>query len=124
MGEGAALSMETADVTLLDSNLEKLDYAVRMGQRVTGKITQNVVFSIGSKVLVLAFALTTGAPLWAAIGADVGAMLIVTLNAMTLLPRRPSSSALNISNDREQAMEGTNISSDDPEYGTRPEIQI
>ena len=29
MGDGAALSMEKADVTLLDSNLEKMEYSIR-----------------------------------------------------------------------------------------------
>ena len=57
MGEGAALSMETSDVTLLDSNLEKIEYSIRMGQKVTSKIIQNVVFSLAVKFLVLGFAL-------------------------------------------------------------------
>ena len=57
MGEGAALSMETSDVTLLDSNLEKIEYSIRMGKRVTAKIIQNVLFSITVKVVVLGFAL-------------------------------------------------------------------
>ena len=57
MGEGAALSMETSDVTLLDSNLEKIEYSIRMGQKVTSKIIQNVVFSLTVKVVVLGFAL-------------------------------------------------------------------
>lgn len=57
MGEGAALSMETADVTLLDSDLRKLEYGIRMGRQVASKIVQNVVFSIAVKVVVLVFAL-------------------------------------------------------------------
>jgi Cd2+/Zn2+-exporting ATPase len=88
MGAGAALSMETSDVTLLDSNLEKLEYSIRMGRRVTVKIIQNVVFSISVKLVVLGFALAGMTKLWAAIASDVGAMLLVTLNAMLLLPRK------------------------------------
>ena len=57
MGEGAALSMETADVTLLDSDLQKIEFSIRMGQKVTSKIIQNVVFSLAVKFLVLGFAL-------------------------------------------------------------------
>jgi Zn2+/Cd2+-exporting ATPase len=91
MGEGAALSMETADITLLDSDLRKIEYGIRMGRRVTHKIAQNVVFSIAVKALVLVFALLGRAGLWAAIASDVGAMLVVTINAMTLLPRRAGS---------------------------------
>ena len=88
MGAGAALAMETADVTLLDSNLEKLDYCIRMGERVTRKIKENVLFSVSVKFVVLGFALAGMAHLWAAIASDVGAMILVTLNSMMLLPRR------------------------------------
>lgn len=88
MGTGAALSMETADVTLLDSNLEKVEFSIRLGRRVTAKIIQNVIFSLLVKIIVLAFAIEGKAQLWAAIASDVGAMLVVTLNSMMLLPRR------------------------------------
>jgi Cd2+/Zn2+-exporting ATPase len=88
MGAGAALAMETSDVTLLDSNLEKLIYSMRIGKRVIRKIRENVVFSFVVKAIVLAFTLSGSVHLWAAIAADVGAMLVVTLNGMTLLPYR------------------------------------
>ena len=88
MGEGAALAMETADVTLLDSNLSKLVYSITMGRRVIRKIKENVVFSLFVKFLVLGFALTGKAHLWAAIASDVGTMILVTLNGMLLLPAR------------------------------------
>ncbi|EEC42807.1 predicted protein, partial [Phaeodactylum tricornutum CCAP 1055/1] len=88
MGAGAALAMETADVTLLDSNLEKLEYSIKMGHRVTRKIKENVAFSLTVKFVVLGFALAGLTHLWAAIASDVGAMILVTLNAMLLLPKR------------------------------------
>jgi Cd2+/Zn2+-exporting ATPase len=88
MGAGAALAMETADIALLDSNLEKLEYSIKMGQKVIRKIKENVIFSLTVKAVVLAFAAVGKAYLWAAIGSDVGAMILVTLNAMLLLPRR------------------------------------
>jgi len=86
MGEGAALAMETADVTLMDSNLTKLSYSIKMGRSVIRKIRQNVVFSIFVKLLVLGLTVTNHVGLWAAIGSDVGSMIVVTLNGMSLLP--------------------------------------
>lgn len=86
MGEGAALAMETADVTLMDSNLEKLLYTILMGRRVLRTILENVVFSLVVKAIVMGFAFSGRATLWAAIASDVGAMLLVTLNGMKLLP--------------------------------------
>ncbi len=86
MGEGAALALETSDVTLMDSSLNKLLYIVKMGPRVISIIIANIVFSFAVKALVMGFAFAGKASLWAAIGSDVGAMLVVTLNGMRLLP--------------------------------------
>ena len=84
--------METADVTLLDSNLEKLEYSISMGRKVIRKIKENVIFSLAVKFVVLGFALAGKTHLWAAIASDVGAMILVTMNSMMLLPRRQKSS--------------------------------
>ena len=93
MGEGAALAMESADVTLLDSNLEKLSYVVGLGRRVIRTIVENVVFSIVVKALVMWYTFVGKSSLWLAIGSDVGAMLCVTLNGMKLLPPPPTKDA-------------------------------
>jgi len=87
MGEGAALAMETSDVTLMDSNLNKLVYTVCMGQRVLRTIIENVTFAVLVKAVVLWYTLDGKASLWGAIVSDVGAMLVVTLNGMKLLPK-------------------------------------
>jgi len=88
MGEGAALAMETADVTLMDSNLTKLVYSIKMGRSVIQKIKENVMFSILVKLVVLILTITNHVGLWAAIASDVGSMIVVTLNGMTLLPEK------------------------------------
>jgi len=109
MGAGAALAMETSDVTLLDSELDKLVYSLCMGRRVIRKIRENVIFSIVVKAIVVGFALAGNAQLWAAIASDVGAMLIVTINGMLLLPERKKDSHLSKKNrstyDPEQILE-------------------
>jgi len=88
MGEGAALAMETSDITLMDFNLEKLVYCIKMGRCVGKTITENIVFSLVAKVATLGLILAGRGTLWFAIGSDVGAMLIVTLNGMKLLPSK------------------------------------
>ena len=52
------------------------------------KIWENIIFSISVKFLVLGFALAGKTQLWAAIASDVGAMILVTLNSMMLMPVR------------------------------------
>jgi hypothetical protein len=59
-----------------------------MGRRVIRKIWENIIFSISVKFLVLGFALAGKTQLWAAIASDVGAMILVTLNSMMLMPVR------------------------------------
>lgn len=90
MGAGATLAMETADITLLDSNLNKLLSVIKLGKRVTRTIIENVVFSFVVKAVVMGFAFAGYSILWAAIASDVGAMLLVTLNGMKLLPSKKS----------------------------------
>ena len=92
MGAGAALALETSDVTLLDSNLQKLLMSIETGRRVNRKIVENVVLSLSIKSIVLIMTLMGNAVLWAAIAADVGAMLLVTINGMSLLTNKNSHS--------------------------------
>ena len=88
MGSGATVAMETAHVTLLDPSLYKLEFAYEMGRRVRRKILENVIFSLATKIAVLSWTLTGTSSLWVAISSDVGSMLVVTLNAMQLLPAK------------------------------------
>jgi len=94
MGAGAALALETADVTLLDSNLHKLLYSIKMGKRVNRTIKENVIFSLVAKAVVMGFTFAGYTSLWAAIASDVGAMLIVTLNGMKLLPSKKTKTSV------------------------------
>lgn len=75
-----------SDVTLMDSNLEKLVYVIKMGSRVTCTIQENISFSLVSKLLVVCLTFFGKMTLLAAIASDVGVMLLVTLNGMKLLP--------------------------------------
>ncbi len=73
MGERSALAMETADVTLMDSNLSHIAYMVNMGSRVVRRIIENITFSLVVKAIVVGFTFAGKASLWGAIVADVGA---------------------------------------------------
>ena len=86
MGEGSTLAMETSDVTLMDSDLRKIVYVIQMGRRVIQTIFENIFMSLFLKALVVGLMFAGYGSLWAAIASVVGAMLIVTLNGMKLLP--------------------------------------
>jgi Cd2+/Zn2+-exporting ATPase len=87
MGEGASsLATEVSDVTLMDSNLDKLVDAIDMGHRVVSTIFQNIGLSLMGKVVVVGLAMAGRMTLLGAIASDIGVMLVVTFNGMRLLP--------------------------------------
>jgi hypothetical protein len=88
MGEGAAMAMEMSDVTLMDSNLTKLSYAIKMGRRVVKTIKENIYISLFAKLVVVGLTFAGKMTLLLAIASDVGIMLVVTLNGMKLLPSK------------------------------------
>jgi len=82
---GSAVAMETAEVVLMDSNLKKIPLAISIGRATVSKIRQNMAIAIVTKVVMIALTAANMSTLWLAIVSDVGAMLLVTLNGMTLL---------------------------------------
>jgi Cd2+/Zn2+-exporting ATPase len=89
MGEGAALAMELSDVTLMDSNLSKLTFSIKMGRKVITTVQENIAVSVAAKLLVIFLTFAGKMTLLGAIASDVGVMLLVSINGMKLLPRGP-----------------------------------
>jgi len=92
---GSAVAMETAEVVLMDSNLKKIPLAISIGRATLSKIRQNMAIAIITKVVMISLTAANMSSLWLAIVSDVGAMLLVTLNGMTLLSpsSRPSTTS-------------------------------
>lgn len=84
-GAGNAQVLETADVVLLEDNLERLPFAIRLSEFVNKLIKQNVIISLGVKFLIALIALMGLSPLWVAVMADIGISLLVTLNGTRAL---------------------------------------
>ena len=82
---GTVVAMETADVALMDNDLRKIPEVIALGRSVVSKIRQNVTISLASKLFVMGLALAGYVYLWLAILVDVGGMILVTLNGLTLL---------------------------------------
>jgi len=85
MGSGATMAMEIADVTLMDSNLDKLVLAIEIGKKVNATILENIAFALLLKIIIVFLTVCGKMTLLGAIGCDVGGMLIVILNGMKLL---------------------------------------
>jgi Cd2+/Zn2+-exporting ATPase len=81
-GAGSAQAMETADVVLMADDLTQLPFAIQLSRFARQLIVQNIGLSLAMKLLFLMLAATGGVSMWAAIFADVGMSLMVTLNGM------------------------------------------
>lgn len=86
-GIGTDQALETADVVLMADDLHQVAYTIALSQRARRIVKQNIVFSLGIKVVFMALALMGAATLWMAVFADMGASLLVILNGMRLLRR-------------------------------------
>jgi Cd2+/Zn2+-exporting ATPase len=86
-GIGTDQALETADVVLMADDLHQVAYTIALSQRARRIVQQNIVFSLGIKVVFMALALMGAATLWMAVFADMGASLLVILNGMRLLRR-------------------------------------
>ncbi len=82
---GSDTAIEAADIALMSDDLSRLPWLIRHSRRTLAIIRQNVVLSLGVKVLFLLLTLLGHASLWAAIAADMGVSLAVIANALRLL---------------------------------------
>jgi Cd2+/Zn2+-exporting ATPase len=87
-GAGSDAALETADVALMSSNLERLPFAVGLGSATRRIIRQNLAVALGVIIFLSAAAITGGAGIGAAILFHEGSTLLVVLNSLRLLGLR------------------------------------
>jgi Zn2+/Cd2+-exporting ATPase len=86
---GTDVAIETADVVLMSDDVEKVDYVIHLGKRARRVVRQNVWFSIGWMLALVAVTLTVGIPLTLAVVAHEGSTLLVAGNGLRLLRGGP-----------------------------------
>ena len=86
-GMGSDAAIEAADIVIMDDDLLKIPRVISIGRRTVRIASQNIVFALGVKILVLLLSAFGFANMWAAVFADVGVTVICIVNAMRLLKR-------------------------------------
>ncbi|MCX6377585.1 MAG: heavy metal translocating P-type ATPase [Armatimonadetes bacterium] len=82
MGQfGSDAAIETADVVLMTDSPGKIVDAIQRGRKTRSIVTQNIVFALGVKVVVLGLGAIGLATMWEAVIADMGVALVAILNA-------------------------------------------
>jgi len=83
-GLGADAAIETADVIIMGDEPSKVAAGIRIARRTTRIATENIVFSIAVKVLVMLLSVLGKVELWAAVFADVGVCMLCVLNTLRI----------------------------------------
>ncbi len=78
---GSAAAVEASDIVLVSDNLKALPKAVEIARKTRAVVLQNIVFSIVMKVGFMALGAAGVLPLWLAVFADVGVMLLAVCNS-------------------------------------------
>ena len=85
MGEGTDVALETADIVLMKNDLTRISEAIRLSQRMNRIIKQNVYFSIGVIILLIASNFLQVLDLPFGVIGHEGSTILVILNSLRLL---------------------------------------
>ena len=78
---GSAAAIEASDFVLIADDLKVLPKCIKIARKTRSIVMQNIVFSIVMKTLFMALGACGILPLWLAVFADVGVMLLAVLNS-------------------------------------------
>ena len=81
----AMLPATEADVVLMDDDPLKIAKAIKISRKCIRIVHENIVFSLGVKLLCLLLVALGFANMWMGIFADVGVMVLAVLNAIRAL---------------------------------------
>lgn len=87
MGGGSGITVETADAVLMNNDLENIFKAVKKSRKTMRIVKCNVCFAIMIKILVLCLGAFGLAPIYLAVFADVGVLILCVLNSSRLLKK-------------------------------------
>ena len=82
---GSDTAIETADVALMDDDLNKIAHFVRLSRKTRIVLIQNISLALGIKAIFLGLTLVGYGTMWMAVFADMGASLLVVGNGLRLV---------------------------------------
>ena len=82
---GSDIAINASDIVLMDDSIESVEKAIRISKKTKRIVIQNIVFSLGVKVLVMLLAILLEVPMYLAIIADVGVAMIAVLNSLRIM---------------------------------------
>ena len=84
---GSSSAIEASDIVIMDDDISKINKAISISNKVKRIIKENLIFSIGVKILILILSVFGVANMWQAIFADVGVTIISILNTLRIMKK-------------------------------------
>ena len=84
---GSSSAIEASDIVIMDDDISKINKAISISNKVRRIIKENLVFSIGVKILILVLSAIGIANMWQAVFADVGVTIISILNTFRIMKK-------------------------------------
>lgn len=84
-GIGSNSAIEASDIVIMTDELKKIIEAIKISKKTNRIIKENLIFSIGIKILILILSVFGITDMWEAVFADVGTTLITILNTIRIL---------------------------------------
>jgi len=84
-GLGSDIAIETADIVIMDDNLEKISKGIKIARFTKKIVWQNIVIAICVKFVFIGLGIIGEASMWEAVFADVGMALFAVFNSMRIL---------------------------------------
>lgn len=85
---GSDAAIESADVVIMTDEISKISQAIKISRKTISIVYQNIIFSLGIKVLIMILSGLGITNMWTAVFGDVGVCLIAILNATRTLKSR------------------------------------
>ncbi|MEG1778944.1 MAG: heavy metal translocating P-type ATPase, partial [Oscillospiraceae bacterium] len=81
-GIGSDAAIEAADIVIMNDDISKIATAIKVAAKTRHIVTQNIIFALGVKLIIMLLSFFGITSMWFAIFADVGVALIALLNAL------------------------------------------
>lgn len=82
---GSDSAIESSDLVIMNDSLSKIPEAISLSKATKAIVSQNIVFALGIKILIMGFGIAGLSGMWEAVFADVGVTILAVLNTLRLL---------------------------------------
>jgi Cd2+/Zn2+-exporting ATPase len=90
-GLGSDIALETADIVLLEDDLSRLTYLIRLAETTVARVKENIALSVLVKLAIVILGALGSITLWMAVVlGDVGLTLLVIVNSIRISSIKPA----------------------------------